>query len=147
MAVGPEVVDWCRASGLDYILGIAPTTTLRRHVEGLEASTKARFEAAPRTVSFVVSKENFRWRPKLDLSRADHRPRRSGHGRPDTSFVVADLSKRNARRLYEDVYCRRGQAENHINPLENPVWRRIVGRAPRRQPTPFGCYCMRARTG
>jgi hypothetical protein len=45
---GPEVLDWCRASGLEYILGIAPTTTLRRHVEGLEASTKARFEAAPR---------------------------------------------------------------------------------------------------
>jgi hypothetical protein len=45
---GPEVLDWCRANGLDYILGIAPTATLRRHVEGLEASTKARFEATPR---------------------------------------------------------------------------------------------------
>ena len=31
-----------------------------------------------------------------------------------TRFVVTNLSKRNARRLYEDVYCRRGQAENHI---------------------------------
>ena len=30
---GPEVLDWCRANGLDYILGVAPTTTLRRHVE------------------------------------------------------------------------------------------------------------------
>src|SRR3984893_12632755 len=27
------------------ILGVAPTTTLRRHIEGLKASTKARFEA------------------------------------------------------------------------------------------------------
>ena len=44
----PEVIDWCRANGLDYILGVAPTTTLRRHIEGLEASTKARFEAAPK---------------------------------------------------------------------------------------------------
>ena len=44
---GPEVLDWCRANDLDYILGVAPTTTLRRHVEALEASTKARFEAAP----------------------------------------------------------------------------------------------------
>ena len=43
----PEVLDWCRANGVDYILGVAPTSTLRRHVEGLEASTKARFEAAP----------------------------------------------------------------------------------------------------
>ena len=30
----PEVLDWCRANGLDYILGVAPTTTLRRHIEG-----------------------------------------------------------------------------------------------------------------
>ena len=33
---------------------------------------------------------------------------------PDARFVVTNLSKRNARALYEDVYCRRGQAENHI---------------------------------
>ena len=33
---------------------------------------------------------------------------------PDTRFVVTNLQQRNARRLYEDVYCRRGQAENHI---------------------------------
>jgi len=45
---GPEVLDFCRAHGLDYILGVAPTTTLRRHVADLEASTKARFEGAPR---------------------------------------------------------------------------------------------------
>ena len=43
----PEVLDWCRANGLDYILGVAPTTTLRRHIGDLEASTKARFEDAP----------------------------------------------------------------------------------------------------
>ncbi len=33
---------------------------------------------------------------------------------PDTRFVVTNLKLRNARVLYEDVYCRRGQAENHI---------------------------------
>ena len=31
-----------------------------------------------------------------------------------TIFVVTNLEKRNARVLYEDVYCRRGQAENNI---------------------------------
>jgi hypothetical protein len=38
----PEVLDWCRANGLDYILGVAPTTTLRRHIEGLEARRASR---------------------------------------------------------------------------------------------------------
>src|SRR5665647_128141 len=32
----------------------------------------------------------------------------------DTRFVVTNLKQRNARVLYEDRYCRRGQAENHI---------------------------------
>src|ERR1039458_7610330 len=41
----PEVLTWCRANGIDYILGVAPTTTLRRHIGDLEASTKARFDA------------------------------------------------------------------------------------------------------
>jgi hypothetical protein len=38
----PEVLDWCRANGLDCILDVAPTTTLRWHIEGLKASTKVR---------------------------------------------------------------------------------------------------------
>jgi hypothetical protein len=46
----PEVIDFCRERGLDFILGVAPTTTLRRHIEELEASTKARFEAGAKTV-------------------------------------------------------------------------------------------------
>jgi hypothetical protein len=44
----PEVLDFCRVNGLDYVLGAAPTTTLRKHVAALEASTKARYEAAPK---------------------------------------------------------------------------------------------------
>ena len=55
----PEVLDWCRANGLDYILGVATTTTLRRHVADLEASTKARFEAASRDGKLRRFKEFF----------------------------------------------------------------------------------------
>ena len=77
----PEVLDWCRANGLDYILGVAPTTTLRLHIEGLEASTKARFEAAPKDGKLRRFKEFFdgaaSWKPRP----ADHRARRSRRGR------------------------------------------------------------------
>ena len=44
----PEVLDWCRSNGLDFIFGVAPTSTLRRHILDLEANAKARFEAAPK---------------------------------------------------------------------------------------------------
>ena len=122
---GREVLDWCRANGLDYILGVAPTATLRRHVEGLEASTKARFEAAPRDGKLRRFMEFFdgaqSWsRVERIIARIE-----AGAEGPDTRFVVTNLSNRNARRLYEDVYCRRGQAENHIkcNRYEDPTLR------------------------
>jgi hypothetical protein len=110
----PEVLDWCRANGLDYILGVAPTTTLRRHIEGLEASTKARFEAAPQEDKLRRFKEFFdgaaSWsRVERIIARVE-----VGAEGPDTRFIVTNLKTRNPRVLYEDVYCRRGQAENHI---------------------------------
>src|SRR4051812_12428872 len=38
----PEVLDFCRAQGLHYILGLATSSTLRAHVAALEHSTTAR---------------------------------------------------------------------------------------------------------
>ena len=111
---GPEVLDWCRANGLDYILGVAPTTTLRRHIGDLEASTKARFEAAPNNGKARRFKEFLdgaaSWsRVERIIARVE-----AGTDGTDTRFIVTNLDTRNARVLYEDVYCRRGQAENHI---------------------------------
>jgi hypothetical protein len=111
---GPEVLDWCRANGLDYILGVASTTTLRRHIEGLEASTKALYEVAPRQDKARRFKSFYdgaaSWsRVERIIARVE-----VGAEGPDTRFVVTNLTNRNPRALYEDVYCRRGQAENHI---------------------------------
>ena len=110
----PEVLTWCRATGIDYILGVAPTTTLRRHIGDLEASTKARFEATPK------NGKARRFKVFLDGAASWSRVERiiarveAGADGTDTRFVVTNLDTRNARALYEDVYCRRGQAENHI---------------------------------
>jgi hypothetical protein len=110
----PEVLDFCRANRLDYILGVAPTSTLRRHVEGLEAATKTLYETAPGNGKARRFKEFYdgaaSWsRVERVIARVE-----VGAEGPDTRFVVTNLKQRNARRLYEDVYCRRGQAENHI---------------------------------
>ena len=43
--------DWCRANGLDYILGVAPTTTLRRHIENLETRQGEEGPAEPQHLS------------------------------------------------------------------------------------------------
>jgi hypothetical protein len=110
----PEVLTWCRANDIDYILGVAPTTTLRRHIGDLEASTKARFEATPKNGKARRFKEFLdgaaSWsRVERIIARVE-----AGADGTDTRFIVTYLDTRNARVLYEDVYCRRGQAENHI---------------------------------
>src|SRR5829696_7167813 len=111
---GPEVIDWCRANKVDFIFGVAPTSTLRRHLERLETSTLARSAAAPqagkvrRYTEFYDAAASWS-RVERIIARVE-----AGADGTDTRFIVTSLPTRNARVLYEDVYCRRGAAENHI---------------------------------
>ena len=75
---------------------------------------KARFEAAPKDGKLRRFKEFFdgaaSWsRVEQIIARVE-----VGDEGADTRFIVTNLNSRNPRVLYEDVYCRRGQAENHI---------------------------------
>jgi hypothetical protein len=110
----PEVLDWCEANGIDYLFGLAPTSTWKRHVGGLEASTAARFRADPSGGKVRRFKEFF------DAAGSWSRVRRivarveAGDQGADTRFIVTNLGHGSGRSLYQDLYCRRGQAENHI---------------------------------
>ena len=114
---GPEVLDWCRANGLDYILGIAPTANIAPPCRRSRSQHEGeKFEAAPRDgklrrfMEFFDGAQSWSRRVERIIARVE-----AGAEGPDTRFVVTNLSKRNARGLYEGiVYCRRGQAENHI---------------------------------
>ena len=110
----PEVIDFCRANGLDFILGAAPTTTLRRHVEALEASAKVRFEAGAKKAKVRRFKEFYdgaaSWsRVERIIARVE-----AGEEGTDARFIVTNLAGGRPKAIYEDIYCRRGCAENHI---------------------------------
>ena len=115
----PEVIDWCRAKGVDFIFALAPTAPLRWHIEALEASTLARYAAAPqagklrRYAQFYDAAASWS-RVERIIARVE-----AGAEGTDTRFIVTSLSGRKARVLYEEVYCRRGAAENHIK-----AWKR-----------------------
>ena len=109
----PEVLRFCRAQSLDYIFGVAPTATLRKHVTALEASTTARAEQMP--------SEKVRWFKKFnDGAESWDRVERiiarveAGPLGVDTRFIVTSLKAGSPRILYQDIYCARGQVENHI---------------------------------
>jgi Transposase DDE domain group 1 len=141
----PEVLDWCEANGLDYIFGLTPTSALKRHVGGLEASTAARFKAAPGDGKVRRFKEFY------DAAGSWSRVRRivarieAGSEGADTRFIVTNLAHGSGRSLYQDLYCRRGQAENHIK-----AWKTHL--AADRTSCPkatasSGCSCTPARIG
>jgi len=110
----PEVLDFCRAEGLDFVLGVAATSTLRRHVEALEQSTATRRAAMPGTDKLRRYKEFYDGAGSWSrVERIIARVEASARG-TDTRFVVTSLAGGTARRIYEDLYCQRGQAENHI---------------------------------
>ena len=88
----PEVIDFCRANGLDFILGAAPTTTLRRHVEALEASAKVRFEAGAKKAKVRRFKEFYdgaaSWsRVERIIARVE-----AGEEGTDARFIVTNLA-------------------------------------------------------
>ena len=109
----PEVIDLCRAMNVRFILGVPTSATLRKHVVGLEAQVAARFAAAPGTgkvrrfTDFYDGAKSWR-RTERIIARVE-----SGPQGTDTRFVATDLAGR-SKALYEEVYCRRGAAENHI---------------------------------
>jgi hypothetical protein len=115
----PEVLDFCRAARVDFIFGVAPTKTLRRHVEALEVSTRQR-QAAARSDEKLRRYKEFHdgaasWnRVERIIARIE-----AGPQGVDTRYIVTSLKSGSARSLYEGIYCRRGQAENHIK-----AWKR-----------------------
>ena len=110
----PEVLEFCRAARIDFVLGVATTTTLRGHVDALEASTASRHAGTPAGETLRRHQEFYAcaasWsRVERIIARVEAGPQGA-----DTRFVVTNLAAGSARGVYEDLYCRRGQAENHI---------------------------------
>src|SRR3954464_5033435 len=54
----PEVLRFCRDNQVDWVLGVATTPTLRRHVTGLEQSTAKRFAAPVAAIRSAASRNS-----------------------------------------------------------------------------------------
>jgi len=110
----PEVLRFCRARRLDYTLGVAPSSTLRKHTLDLEQSTAARAAAITDGTKLRRFKSFHDGAGSWD--RVEHIVARveAGPQGTDTRFIVTSLARLSGRTTYQDIYCARGQAENHI---------------------------------
>jgi hypothetical protein len=110
-----ELMTWCEGNGVDYVFGLARNERL----VGAVADELAVAEAESLTQAGPVRRfADFPWRTLGSWSRArrvvakaEHLPRGA-----NPRFVVTSLavSRVDARTLYEDIYCARGEVENRI---------------------------------
>ena len=114
-----ELMSWCEAQGVEYVLGLARNQRLRRVIgrEMWEASEEWKSSGQRARVFTEFSyqaKKSKRggWdRERRVVAKAEHL-----EGKENPRFVVTSLSRERwaAQALYEELYCARGDMENRI---------------------------------
>jgi hypothetical protein len=109
------LMAWCEANHVDYLFGLARNERLAAEIEAelAEAATESGASGAP-----ARRFKDFMWTTRRSWS---CRRRVVGkaewtQGEANPRFVVTSLDARHAdaRTLYEDLYCARGEMENRI---------------------------------
>ena len=110
-----DLMGWCEAHGVDYVLGLAKNSRLKAAIAAEMAEAKAQYEATGQAARVF---RDFRYRTQESWScerrvagKAEHLAKGE-----NPRFVVTSLSsdKLDARAVYEDLYCARGDMENRI---------------------------------
>jgi hypothetical protein len=110
-----ELMTWCEANGVDYVFGLARNerlvSAIADDLAAAAAESLARGAPARRFADFAWRTLDSWSRQRRVVAKAEHLPQGT-----NPRFVVTSLtaSTIDARTLYEDVYCARGEAENRI---------------------------------
>jgi hypothetical protein len=109
------LMRWCEANRVDYVFGLARNERLvaaiADHLAAAEAESLAKGGAARCFADFAWSTLDSWSRERRVIAKAEHLPQGA-----NPRFIVTSLpaSAIEARTLYEEVYCARGQVENRI---------------------------------
>ena len=106
---------WCEGNGVHYLFGLARNVRLEAEIaeelSAAAADSKASGQAARHFKDFMwTTRDSWSCRRRV-VGKAEHTPKGS-----NPRFVVTSLSAQDydARALYEEVYCARGEMENRI---------------------------------
>jgi len=109
------LMAWCEANGVDFIFGLAKNVRLNRAIgaELVMAREESRTTGQPaRHFKELVWSTRKSWsRQRRVIAKAEWT-----QGEANPRFIVTSLTAADGdgRRLYEDVYCARGEMENRI---------------------------------
>ncbi len=110
-----NIMAWCEANGVDYLLGLAKNERLRWEIDLELALAEAEFQATGKPARRF---KDFRYQTRESWSRERRVVGKAEYLAKGANprFVVTSLSSEafDARTLYEDEYCARGEMENRI---------------------------------
>ena len=110
-----ELMAWCEANAVDYVFGLARNERLVSAIASELAAAKAAslIQSGParRFADFAWRTLDSWSRTRRVVAKAEHLPKGA-----NPRFIVTSLRAGaiDARTLYEDVYCARGEIENRI---------------------------------
>src|SRR5271169_704204 len=107
------LMAWCENNGVDYLFGLAKNSRLLAEIE---AELAAAQEQSQQTDKPARRFKDFTWRTRDSWSGARRVVAKAEWtgGEANPRFVVTSLTREEheARHLYEQVYCARGEMEN-----------------------------------
>ena len=110
-----SILRWCEDNGIDYVLGLARN---KRLVRAIGAQMRQAQAAHHRTGKVARRYRDFDYRTRKSWSRSRRVVGKAEYltKGENPRFVVTSLSTRRAaaKRLYEKLYCSRGDMENRI---------------------------------
>jgi hypothetical protein len=110
-----NLMAWCETNGVDYIFGLARTTRLVAEIGEELASAALESEAAARPARRF---KDFVWttRKSWSCERRVVGKAEWTQGEANPRFIVTTLTEQDGdgQKLYEKIYCARGEMENRI---------------------------------
>lgn len=110
-----QIMSWCEANDVDYVLGIAKNARLKASIIDELAQAKDLYETTGRAARVF---KDFRYRTLKSWDRERRVVGKAEHLSQGANprFIVTSLApeEMQAQVLYEDLYCARGDMENRI---------------------------------
>ncbi|NNK62278.1 MAG: IS1380 family transposase [Gemmatimonadetes bacterium] len=107
----PRILDWCDENDVGYVIGYSKNSKLNQriagHLERARGMSEARGEAARVYTSFYDQARSWPWKRRI-VAKAEWIGDRA-----NPRYVVTNI-RGQAREIYEDRYCARGDMENRI---------------------------------
>jgi hypothetical protein len=123
-----DLMSWCEANGVHFVLGLARTARLVAEIATELAEAQAAYEATGRAARVF---KDFTWSTLESWSSRRRVIAKAEwtHGEANPRFIVTSLPADvlDGARLYEKVYCRRGEMENRIKECQLDL---LAGRMP-----------------